>query len=87
MGKPINLKVAVKAKAAKSPKPKPLAKKVGRSRMRRDEREHAIITESARFFAEVGFDGDTRELASGSQPLIFKISIRGASRGCFEMSA
>ena len=75
MGKSINLKVAVKAKAAKSPKPEPLARKAGRSRMRRDEREHAIITESARFFAEVGFDGDTRELARRlgvTQPLIFK---------------
>ncbi len=31
--------------------------------MRADEREKAIINEAVRFFAEVGFEGQTRELA------------------------
>lgn len=34
-----------------------------RKNMRADEREKAIIAEAVRFFAEVGFEGQTRELA------------------------
>lgn len=34
-----------------------------RKNMRAEEREKAIVTEAVRFFAEVGFEGQTRELA------------------------
>lgn len=34
-----------------------------RKNMRADEREKAIVAEAVRFFAEVGFEGQTRELA------------------------
>lgn len=34
-----------------------------RKNMRREEREKLIVTEAARFFAESGFEGQTRELA------------------------
>lgn len=34
-----------------------------RKNMRADEREKAIVSEAIRFFAEVGFEGQTRELA------------------------
>lgn len=53
----------------------PARKETARLRMQRGDRERAIIEGSAKFFAEVGFDGDTRELARRlgvAQPLIFK---------------
>lgn len=46
-----------------------------RSRLLPDERERQIIAEAIRFFAEVGFDGQTRELAKRlgiTQPLLFR---------------
>ena len=46
-----------------------------RKRLSRDEREQQIIDEAVRYFAEVGFDGQTRELARRlgiSQPLLFR---------------
>lgn len=39
------------------------AAKPRRKNMRADEREKSIVTEAVRFFAEVGFEGQTRELA------------------------
>lgn len=39
------------------------AERPRRKNMRADERERAIVTEAVRFFAEVGFEGQTRELA------------------------
>lgn len=47
----------------------------GRSRLPRLERERMIVDEAIRFFAEVGFEGQTRELARRigiTQPLIFR---------------
>jgi AcrR family transcriptional regulator len=38
-----------------------------RRRMPREERERHIVEEAVRFFAEVGFGGDTRELAKRAQ--------------------
>ena len=46
-----------------------------RSRLLPDERERQIIAGAIRFFAEVGFDGQTRELAKRlgiTQPLLFR---------------
>jgi AcrR family transcriptional regulator len=46
-----------------------------RRRLTAQARERAIVEEAVRFFAEVGFDGDTRELARRvgvTQSLIFK---------------
>lgn len=47
----------------------------GRKRLRRNEREQMIVDEAIRFFAEVGFEGQTRKLAQRlgiTQPLIFR---------------
>ncbi|PJI40914.1 TetR/AcrR family transcriptional regulator [Ferrovibrio sp.] len=55
-----------KPKAETSPK---------RSRLLPDEREKQIVAEAIRFFAEVGFDGQTRELAKRlniTQPLLYR---------------
>lgn len=46
-----------------------------RRRLPREERERLIIAEAIRFFADVGFGGDTRELAKRmgvSHPLLFR---------------
>ena len=46
-----------------------------RKRLPRSERELMIVQEAIRFFAEVGFEGQTRELAQRlgiTQPLIFR---------------
>ena len=46
-----------------------------RKRLPREEREQMIVQEAIRFFAEVGFEGQTRELARRlgiTQPLIFR---------------
>lgn len=46
-----------------------------RRRLTGQERERSIVAEAVRFFAEVGFDGDTRELARRldvTQSLLFK---------------
>ncbi|MEN8195223.1 MAG: TetR/AcrR family transcriptional regulator [Pseudomonadota bacterium] len=46
-----------------------------RKRLPRSEREQMIVQEAIRFFAEVGFEGQTRELARRlgiTQPLIFR---------------
>lgn len=48
---------------------------VTRKRLPRHEREQMIVQEAIRFFAEVGFEGQTRELARRlgiTQPLIFR---------------
>ncbi len=53
----------------------PQTKTKKRKRLSRDEREQQIIDEAVRYFAEVGFDGQTRELARRlgiSQPLLFR---------------
>lgn len=58
---------AAASSASKAPQP--------RRRLAGEERERAIVTEAVKFFAEVGFDGDTRELARRvgvTQSLIFK---------------
>jgi len=47
----------------------------GRSRLRHDERERMIVDEAIRFFAEVGFEGQTRVLADRlgvTQPLLYR---------------
>ncbi|WP_211231658.1 TetR/AcrR family transcriptional regulator [Ottowia thiooxydans] len=46
-----------------------------RRRLSRPERERSIVEEAVKFFAEVGFDGDTRELTrrlNVTQSLLFK---------------
>ena len=46
-----------------------------RKRLQGEERERTIVQEAVRFFAEVGFDGDTRELARRlgvTQSLIYR---------------
>jgi AcrR family transcriptional regulator len=46
-----------------------------RKRLPRQDREHAIIQGAVAFFAEVGFDGGTRELATRlgvTQPLLYR---------------
>jgi len=46
-----------------------------RQRLLPDEREKQIVLEAIRFFAEVGFDGQTRELAKRlgiTQPLLYR---------------
>ena len=53
----------------------PQAKENKRKRLSRDEREQQIIDEAVRYFAEVGFGGQTRELARRlgiSQSLLFR---------------
>ena len=48
---------------------------LARKRLPRGEREQMIVQEAIRFFAEVGFEGQTRELARRlgvTQPLIFR---------------
>jgi AcrR family transcriptional regulator len=57
----------IEANAAKDVQP--------RKRLPRNEREQMIVQEAIRFFAEVGFEGQTRELARRlgiTQPLIFR---------------
>jgi AcrR family transcriptional regulator len=44
-------------------------------RLKREERERQIVEEAIRYFADVGFSGDTRELARRlhiTQPLLFR---------------
>lgn len=46
-----------------------------RRRLRPDERERLIVAEAVRFFAEVGFEGHTRDLARRlniTQPLLYR---------------
>jgi AcrR family transcriptional regulator len=46
-----------------------------RRRLKREEREQQIVAEAVRYFADVGFSGDTRELARRlhiTQPLLFR---------------
>lgn len=46
-----------------------------RRRLRPDERERLIVAEAVRFFAEVGFEGHTRDLAKRlniTQPLLYR---------------
>jgi len=53
----------------------PAETKARAPRMSPAEREDAIVTGAIKFFAEVGFDGQTRELAQRlgiTQPLIFR---------------
>ncbi len=48
-----------------------------RKRLPREERERLIVDEAVRFFAEVGFEGQTRALAERlgvTQPLLIAIS-------------
>ena len=57
------------------PSPAILPATAPRQRLRGEERERVIAQEAVRFFAEVGFDGDTRELARRlgvTQSLIFR---------------
>src|SRR5688572_26597414 len=61
-----------KADKRKKPKTGTASK---RSRLLPDEREKQIVLEAIRFFAEVGFDGQTRELARRlgiTQPLLYR---------------
>ena len=47
----------------------------GRRRLRPDERERLIVAEAVKFFAEVGFEGHTRDLARRlniTQPLLYR---------------
>ncbi len=65
--KPTDLKAKPAKKVGKSKKP--------RKRLSREEREQQIIDEAVRYFSEVGFGGQTRELArrlSISQSLLFR---------------
>src|SRR3982751_202114 len=46
-----------------------------RRRLRPDERERLIVAEAVKFFAEVGFEGHTRDLARRlniTQPLLYR---------------
>ncbi|TCS63394.1 TetR/AcrR family transcriptional regulator [Varunaivibrio sulfuroxidans] len=55
-----------------SPEPRPPTK---RTRLSREEREKQIIDGAIRFFAEVGFEGKTRDLAKRlgiTQPLLYR---------------
>ncbi|MCW8862077.1 MAG: TetR/AcrR family transcriptional regulator [Rhodospirillales bacterium] len=64
-GKTNDLATATKKTAKKSP----------RKRLDRGEREKLIVEEAIRFFAEVGFEGQTRELAKRlgvTQPLLYR---------------
>lgn len=57
------------------PRAAPEAPAAPRRRLAAEVRERAIVEEAVRFFAEAGFDGDTRELARRvgvTQSLIFK---------------
>lgn len=59
---------------AASAKPRP-AQPARNQRLPREERERHIVQEAIRFFAEVGFGGDTRELAKRlnvTHPLLFR---------------
>lgn len=62
-----------KRRASKSAAP-PARSAVPR-RLSRDERERQIVAEATRYFSDVGFSGDTRELARRlhvTQPLLFR---------------
>ena len=59
------------ADRAKGDRPKP----AGRRRLPPDERERLIVAEAVKFFAEVGFEGHTRDLARRlniTQPLLYR---------------
>lgn len=62
--------------AARRAKPTgPAPETAPRKRLNGEERERTIVLEAVRFFAEVGFDGDTRELARRlgvTQSLIYR---------------
>jgi AcrR family transcriptional regulator len=45
------------------PTPTPTKPRTGRKNMRGEDREKLILSEAVRFFAECGFEGQTRELA------------------------
>lgn len=56
-------------------KPKTAGATPKRSRLSPDEREKQIVQEAIRYFAEVGFDGQTRQLAKRlgiTQPLLYR---------------
>ncbi|HTP82529.1 MAG TPA: helix-turn-helix domain-containing protein [Alphaproteobacteria bacterium] len=60
--------------AAKSKRP-PIAKAGTRQRLKPADRESMIVAGAVRFFAEVGFEGQTRELARRlgiTQPLLYR---------------
>lgn len=62
-------------KAGESSAASPATDRQQRKRLPRVEREQMIVEEAIRFFAEVGFEGQTRELARRlniTQPLIFR---------------
>lgn len=63
------------AKSVPAEEPAALVDGAPRRRLSAEARERAIVEEAVSFFAEVGFDGDTRELARRvgvTQSLIFK---------------
>ena len=65
----VTLKVSQSKKSVKS------KKQTKRKRLSREEREKQIISEAVRYFSEVGFGGQTRELARRlgiSQSLLFR---------------
>ena len=54
---------------------KPGKRAEGRKRLQPDEREKLIVKEAIKYFADVGFDGGTRELARRigvTQPLLYR---------------
>ncbi|CCG41324.1 TetR/AcrR family transcriptional regulator [Magnetospirillum molischianum] len=60
---------------AHSHRPGMIQTKRGYTRLPRDERERMIVAEAIRFFAEVGFEGQTRILAERlgvTQPLLYR---------------
>ncbi len=66
-------KTTTRGKAASAPVARPPRRP--QLRLKREDRERQIVEEAIRYFADVGFSGDTRELARRlhiTQPLLFR---------------
>ncbi|MCU0974207.1 MAG: TetR/AcrR family transcriptional regulator [Burkholderiales bacterium] len=66
-------KTTTRGKAASAPVARPPRRP--QLRLKREDRERQIVEEAVRYFADVGFSGDTRELARRlhiTQPLLFR---------------
>jgi AcrR family transcriptional regulator len=66
-------KTTTRGKAASAPAARPQRRP--QRRLKREDRERQIVEEAIRYFADVGFSGDTRELARRlhiTQPLLFR---------------
>jgi AcrR family transcriptional regulator len=72
---PAAAKTTRRGKAGAAPAIATAAQRRPQLRLKREDRERQIVEEAIRYFADVGFSGDTRELARRlhiTQPLLFR---------------